>query len=127
MQLIKSIRMLALEEVIIESNDDLEIWSSIVVGFDVAKSLVIRWDYIDYDEHEYDFRQDAVIYKDDAFKISCFLHTKLTDLPNFLFNEFGEPSNRFVPSEVEGLFKSILDFILDSGGHYILKRQKLRL
>lgn len=76
--------MLALEEVIIESNDDLEIWSSIVVGFDVAKSLVIRWDYIDYDEHEYDFRQDAVIYKDDAFKISCFLHTKLTDLPNFL-------------------------------------------
>lgn len=118
--------MLALEEVIIESHDDFEIWSSVVVGFDTSKNLVVRLDCIDYKENGSGVRQDAVVGKEDAFALSCRWHTKLTGLPHFIYSRFGDGSNLSVPSEVEGLFKEILDFILDSGGRYVLDRQRLR-
>ncbi len=116
--------MLTLEEVIIESDDDLAIWSSIVVGFDISKNLVIRLEHIDYEAHENDYTLAAAIEKDDAFRMACFLHVKLTYLPRFLFEKFGTNFPLSVPSEVERLFKSMLDFVLDCGEHYKLKRQK---
>ena len=119
--------MLTFEEVIVESNDDLEIWSSIVVGFDIFGNFVIRLDHIDYAEHEHDSRLEAIINKSNARQISDFLHVKLTNLPSLISEKFGETSNLYVPSEVENLFGEILDFILDNGGHYELKRSNVDL
>ena len=42
-------RMMTLQEVIVESHDDFPIWSSVVVGFDDDKSLVVLLEHDDYD------------------------------------------------------------------------------
>lgn len=109
-------------ELIVESNDDLEIWSSIEVDFDMFKNLVISLEHINYDAREYDYTLDMIIDKEDALEMAAFLHTELINLPKVIFKKFGVQSNLFVPSEVEKLFKEIMDFVLDCGAHYKLKR-----
>ena len=39
--------MMTLQEVIVESHDDFPIWSSVVVGFDDDKSLVVLVEHDD--------------------------------------------------------------------------------
>ena len=42
--------MLTLKQVIVESNDDLEIWSSITVWEGARQELVIQLEFTDYDD-----------------------------------------------------------------------------
>lgn len=118
--------MLALEDVIAISDDDLEIWSTLVVGFDFDKNLIIQFDYDrDYDLEDLGYRLLAKIDKEDAFQISSALHIPLVKLPSFFRKEFGESSNLLVPSEIECIFQKILDFVLDFGAHYKLEKTKI--
>ena len=39
--------MLALEEWIAQSDDDLEVWASVSVGFDSEKELAVKLEYIE--------------------------------------------------------------------------------
>ena len=115
--------MMTLQEVIVESHDDFPIWSSVVVGFDDDKSLVVLLEHDDYDEPDYAYKVYATVDKRDAMGMARRLNVSLTDLPAVIFKRYGEASNVFVPSEVEATFKDILDVILDCGVRYRLKRE----
>lgn len=104
----------ALTEVIVESNDDLEIWASIVVGFDDDKSLVIELEYINYDDHTEDYVRKAVVDKMGAFLLAQQLRVALTDLPNALQKRFAVNHNAYVPSQVKALFHEILAFLKEN-------------
>ena len=116
---------LVLEETIALSDDDLEVWATLVSGFDANKNLVVRFDfYRDYDAGHSGYSLIAKVNKEEAFQMSSVLHTSLTRLPSALREEFAEEANSLSlkPSEVECLFKKVLDFILDCGVHYKLEK-----
>lgn len=111
--------MLLLEEIIVESGGDLEIVSTVVVGFDDDKNFVVELETNDYEFRCGNQRLWAVVEKEDALMLADYLKVKLTALPRTFDEKFGE-SGVFVLSYVEARFKEILDFILDCGMHYQL-------
>ena len=90
------------------SHEDFDTWSTLTVGFNYTKSLVICLTFYDY--------------KNEAMAMSEQLNVKLTDLPQTICKHCGDTSYVFVPSHVEELFKDVLDFILDCGAHYRISR-----
>ena len=52
---------MTLQEGIVEAHDDFPIWSSVVVGFDDDKSLVVLLEHDDYDEPDYAYRVYATV------------------------------------------------------------------
>ena len=113
--------MLALEEWIAQSDDDLEIWASVTVGFDDDKNLVVKLEYIDYVENDNDYELKALIGLQDASRLSDKLDVRLTALPLAIKQRYVSHSNVLVPSQVEARFKSILKFITGYGIRYRLK------
>jgi hypothetical protein len=51
-----------------------------------------------------------------------YLKVRLTSLPQEILERFGDSSDIAVPSEVEAVFKEILDFIIACGVRYRLKK-----
>ncbi len=114
--------MPTLKEVIVESNDDLEIWSSITIWDNSQKELIIQLEFIDYPKHKRDHKIYATIDSDEATTMAQNLHIDVADLPHAIFEKYGDTSNSTVPSKVEAIFEEILNFILDCGARYRLKR-----
>lgn len=114
--------MLLLEELIIDSDGDMQIGSGIVAGFDDEKNFAVVLDYTDY-ETGYNRKTWAVVEKEDALVMADCLKVRLTSLPQEISERFGDSSDIAVPSEVEALFKDILDFILACGVRYQLKKK----
>ena len=112
--------MLLLEELIIDSDGDMPIGSGIVAGFDDDKNFAVVLDYTDY-ETGYNRNTWAVVEKEDALVMADYLKVRLTSLPQEIFERFGDSSDIVVPSEVEAVFKEILDFIIACGVRYQLK------
>lgn len=115
--------MLTLKQVIVESNDDLEIGSSITVWESPRKELVVQLDFIDYDDRERDNKVLATLDRDETTLLANRLHLDIGALPTVLFERYGDTSNRAVPSEVEARFQEILNFLLDQGVRYRLTRE----
>ncbi len=114
--------MLLLEELIIDSDGDMQFGSGIVAGFDDEKNFAVVLDYTDY-ETGYNRKTWAVVEKEDALVMADYLKVRLTLLPQEIRERFGDSSDIAVPSEVEALFKDILDFILSCGVRYQLKKK----
>lgn len=114
--------MFALQEVIIESHDDLDIWSAVTVGFDDDKNFVVLLECIDYNNREYDSNTYAIIDKEDAMILSRRLGINLTALPKNLFDKYGDTTNLSGTLDVEAVFKEILDFLNDNLVRYRIKR-----
>jgi len=113
--------MLLLEELIIDSDGDMLIGSGIVAGFDDEKNFAVVLDYTDY-ETGYNRKIWAVVEKEDALAMADYLKVRLTSLPQEILERFGDSSDIAVPSEVEAVFKEILDFIIACGVRYRLKK-----
>ena len=114
--------MLLFEEYILASDDDLEIASDIVVGFDDDKNFVVELIKTNYMvSHGGERRVRAVVDKEEALLLADYLNVRLTALPKCFDQRFGEFSNILKPSYVDAQFKEILEFILDCGVHYRLK------
>ena len=113
--------MLLLEELIIDSDGDMLIGSGIVAGFDDEKNFAVVLDYTDY-ETGYNRKTWAVVEKEDALAMADYLKVRLTSLPQEILERFGDSSDIAVPSEVEAVFKEILDFIIACGVRYRLKK-----
>jgi hypothetical protein len=113
--------MLLLEELIIDSDGDMQIGSCIVAGFDDEKNFAVVLDYTDY-ETGYNRKTWAVVEKEDALAMADYLKVRLTSLPQEILERFGDSSDIAVPSEVEAVFKEILDFIIACGVRYRLKK-----
>ena len=114
--------MLLLEELIIDSDGDMQLGSGIVAGFDDEKNFAVVLDYTDY-ETGYNRKTWAVVEKEDALVMADNLKVRLTSLPQEIRERFGDSSDIAVPSEVEAVFKDILDFILACGVRYQLKNR----
>ena len=115
--------MLLLEELIIDSDGDMLIGSGIVAGFDDEKNFAVVLDYTDY-ETGYNRKTWAVVEKEDALAMADYLKVRLTSLPQEILERFGDSSDIAVPSEVEAVFKEILDFIIACGVRYRLKSNR---
>ena len=108
--------------IIVESDNDLEIVGTIVSGFDYLNNLVVEYGFEDYRSGGKDYSYYAIIDEDDAKVMAKHLKVPLSSLPKVLYDEFGSFSDILVPSEVEGIFSDILNFVLDCGAKYKLKR-----
>lgn len=115
--------MLTLKQVITESNDDLEIWSSITVWESPRQELIVQLEFIDYTDRERDRKTFATLDRDETHLLAERLHLSPEALPQALFDRYGDTSNTAVPSEVEALFQEILNFILDHGARYRLTQE----
>lgn len=111
--------MFALEKIIIESDEDLAIVSTIVAGYDYRKNFVVQYTCRDYDrggEKGY----TAIVDEEDAKVMARHLKVGSAELPQALYDEFGDCTGTTTLSGIEYVFKEILDCILDSGVKYKL-------
>lgn len=109
--------------IIVESDNDLEIVGTIVSGFDYLNNLIVEYGFEDYRSGGKDYSYSAIIDEDDAKVMARCLKVSLSSLPQILYDKFGRSfSEILVPSEVEGIFGDILNFVLDCGARYKLKR-----
>ena len=115
--------MLLLEELIIDSDGDMQIGSGIVAGFDDEKNFAVVLDYTNY-ETGYNRNTWAIVEKEEALEMADYLKVRLTSLPKEILERFGDWSDIAVPSEVEAVFKDILDFIISCGVRYQLKSNR---
>ena len=115
--------MLLLEELIIDSDGDMQFGSGIVAGFDDEKNFAVVLDYTDY-ETGYNRNTWAIVEKEEALEMADYLKVRLTSLPKEILERFGDWSDIAVPSEVVAVFKDILDFIISCGVRYQLKSNR---
>ena len=120
------------------SHEDFDTWSTLTVGFNYTKSLVICLTFYDYknvQHHTY-----ATIEKDEAMAMSEQLNVKLTDLPQTICKHCGDTSYVFVQrctefhtrlrrtlSHIKRLKitpKYSLHFFKNSGSTFCLSKQK---
>ena len=112
--------MLVLEEWISQSDDDLEIWASVSVGFDSEKKLAVKLEYIDYEDESNNKLVCAFVSFEDAYNMAKLLNVRLTELPRVVRERCGRRSATMVPSQVESCFREVLDFIVSYGIRYKL-------
>ena len=115
--------MLLLEELIIDSDGDMQFGSGIVAGFDDEKNFAVVLDYTDY-ETGYNRNTWAIVEKEEVLEMADYLKVRLTSLPKEILERFGDWSDIAVPSEVVAVFKDILDFIISCGVRYQLKSNR---
>lgn len=113
--------MLTSEKIIVESDSDIEIVATIVAGFDYLNNFVVQYNFEDYREGGKDYTHSAIVDEEDAKVMARHLKVSYADLPQALYNEFGDTTGLSVPSEVESVYKDILNFLLDCGAKYRLK------
>ena len=108
---------LALLEVLAESDDDLEIWASLVVGFDAAKNFIVRFEYTNYEERARDYDIDLLVEPDEAFRLARLWRVRLVELPRACRERFGRlnPYPQPVPSQVKRLFGALSDALRENG------------
>lgn len=114
--------MLTSEKIIVESDGDIEIVATIVAGFDYLNNFVVQYDFEDYRNGGKDYTHSAIVDEEDGMVMARHLKVSYADLPQALYDEFGETAGTSVPSEVEDVYKNVLDFILDCGAKYKLKQ-----
>ncbi len=107
----------ALLEVLAESDDDLEIWASLVVGFDAAKNFIVRFEYTNYEERARDYDIDLLVEPDEAFRLARLWRVRLVELPRACCERFGRlnPYPQPVPSQVKRLFGALSDALRENG------------
>lgn len=113
--------MLTSEKIIVESNSDIEIVATIVAGFDYLNNFVVQYHFEDYRVGGKDYTHSAIVDEEDAKGMARHLKVSYAGLPQALYDEFGDTTGLSVPSEVESVYKDVLDFILDCGAKYKLK------
>ncbi len=112
--------MLTSEEIIIESDEDFEIVSTISAGYDYRRNFVVHYYCIHYERHRYEVDYKAIVDEDNAKLMAKRLKIDYNDLPRVLYREFGDCTGTTTLSGIEYVFKEILEFILDCGAKYKL-------
>lgn len=105
--------MLALEELLVETDEDLPIVATVIIGFDDNGCLVLEHKIMDYDVPEESRTKYAVVEKQEAYVLAKKVKVSLMQLPAYVFKKYGvQPFCQAVPSEARTLFKAILDFFV---------------
>lgn len=108
--------MLALEELLIETDSDLSIVETVVIGFDDSGRLVLEHNHRNYDDPALSYTRRAIAEKEEAYVLAKRLNVSLVQLPADVFRRFGvQPFGQALPSEGRALFKAVLDFFVSQG------------
>lgn len=108
---------------IIESDNDFpEIITSVSVYFKWNNDLVIELERKDLERPQNDYLWEAVVDSEETGKMARFLHTQPENLPDQIFERFQDTSYCAPPSKSDETFRDILNFVLDCGIHYRLKK-----
>jgi len=114
--------MLTLEELLIETDVDLPIVATVIIGFDDKGCLKLEYEFMDYDTPLESHTKYAVVKKQEAYTLAKRANVSLTQLPAHIAKKYGvQPFCQAVPSEALALFKEILDFFVFHGVRYQLK------
>lgn len=114
--------MLALKELLIETDSDLSVVATVSIGFDDSGNLTLMYDRTVYDHPSESSITYAVVDKQQAYDLSRRLKVPLTHLPAYFSKKFAvEPFGYAGPSEARALFKDILVFFSYRGARYRLK------
>lgn len=120
--------MLTLEELLIETDNDQPVVVSVSVGYDDDLCLVVRLEYENYDERERSFTKDAIIAKEDSYKLAKALKVEMVKLPAKLCEEFGVPLNGFyTPSEACSIYDDVLGCISMHRIRYKMQKKNLKI
>ncbi len=107
-------------KVIAESDGDLPFGDCVSADINYRNELVIEYIVTDY-RTEIEHRTLAVVDREDTVKMAEYLGVKPEEIPISVFEECGDSSGVCTPSQVKGIFKDVLDFILDCGARYVMK------
>lgn len=102
--------MLTLEELIIETHADFDNYAAILTGFDDAGRFVVQMEY-ENDRRQMKIRWQITVEKEEAWSFAHRQGIRLTDLPQYFYQEFGVHTDFFTPAEVRDLFGRIQDFM----------------
>ena len=112
--------MLLLEQFIVGSDDDLEIWAGISVGYDDDKNFVIELSFEDYRVKD-GSRTMAVLNKQNTCTLCDRLGTSILKLPETFAGRFKDNYPSYVPSQINAIFSEMLDFLLSEGVRYTIR------
>lgn len=115
--------MLLLEQFIVGSDDDLEIWAGISVGYDDDKNFVIELSFEDYrvKDGSRDKVTMAVLNKQNTCTLCDRLGTSILKLPETFAGRFNDNYSSYVPSQINAIFSEMLDFLLSEGVRFTIK------
>lgn len=108
------------EELLVESDEDLEIGASLSVGLDDRNRMVVQLEYVYYDDHRRDNTLYALLDQEETTTLADRLHVSTAELPATLRKHFDDHPVLPPPSYVKGQFKEVLDFLIDCGARYRL-------
>lgn len=115
--------MLALEELLIETDEDLPIVATVSIGFDDNGCLVLEHKIVNYEMPEESCSELVIVDKLEALALAKKVKISLVQLPAYVFKRFGTLTFRqTVPSEARALFKTVLDFFVFYGVKYQFKK-----
>ena len=125
---------MTLERSIISSDPDLDrLWACVNCGYDDNRNFLICYTFKRNEDTDIPKRYadsghvvTAMINKEDAYRMSVKVHVKMTELPAFMEEKFGDiDDGTLSPSEVERAYKVILDFVNSCGIRYKIARTGL--
>jgi hypothetical protein len=107
-------------KIIAEADGDLPFGDCVSADINYRKELVIE--YITTDcRIEIESKKLATVDRDDTAKMAAFLNVPIEQLPQRILDECGDTRGVCTPSEIKGIFKDVLEYILDCGVRYALK------
>ena len=110
------------EELLVESDEDLEIGASLSVGLDDRNRMVVQLEYVYYDDHRRDNTLYALLDQEETTTLADRLHVSTAELPATLRKHFDDHPVLPPPSYVKGQFKKVLDFLIDCGAATVCTR-----
>lgn len=120
--------MLTLEELLIETDNDQPVVVSVTAGYNDDLCMVVRLEYENYEDKERSCTKDAIVAKDDAYKLAKAMKVEMNKLPAKICTEFGVPLNGFyTPSEACSIYDDILGIITAYGIRYKIQKKNLRV
>lgn len=106
---------------LIEVDNDAPYSSWVTVEVTDEKELIIKHEYTNFENHALDHQHQAVVDSENTAIVIDYLQLELSDLTEYLHEEFYHPMSQNEYDDAEALFADLLDLILDCGAKYKLK------
>ena len=118
--------MLTLEELLIETDPDLQLAATMVIGFDDNGHLALEYRVTDCNIPLETHIKYVSVSPENAYILAKKVHVTLTGLPNYIYKKYGiRPLCEAVPFEAPALFGEILNFYNYHGIRYQLTNKSI--
>ena len=106
---------------LIEVDNDAPYSHWVTVELTDKQELILELEYKNFENHAHDYKKQAIVDKENTAIVTNFLQIQLSDLTEYLHEEFYHPIWYNEGDDAEGVFADLLDLILDCGAKYKLK------